>query len=351
MLSIKLAEQIVLQTKEKLHHNINVISMDGVILASRDQDRIDSIHEGALRVIESGKPFYIDKNTAKQLHNSKPGINLPIHFHDQVIGVIGITGDPKNLQEIASLVQLTTEMIVHQVLTESQSEWQRKNGDFIFKALIDHSPIDAEMMERIHKLPFLMSGPYQIILLKPTTPTSHQLSLQLENMLYRQAALFGQTDLHEYYIFLCGEQTHIMAQLQKLQQKLQLSIGVGPTVQELEELPFAYSSTKTALAYSTPIRLTYFQDIEIHTVFKNKSTIAIQKFVEKLGQLSEKLLKTLEVFFDCNLQLNACADTLQIHRHTLKYRLNQITELTGYNPLNFEDAFTLKVALILKEQR
>ena len=116
LLSIKLAEQIVLQTKEKLHHNINVISMDGVILASRDQDRIDCIHEGALQVIESGKPIYIDEATAKQLHNSKPGINLPIHFHDQVIGVIGITGDPKNLQEIASLVQLTTEIIVHQFL-------------------------------------------------------------------------------------------------------------------------------------------------------------------------------------------------------------------------------------------
>ena len=97
--------------------------------------------------------------------------------------------------------------------------------------------------------------------------------------------------------------------------------------------------------------MTYFQDIEIHTIFKNKSNIAIQKFVAKLAQLSEKLLNTLEVFFDCNMQLNACADAMQIHRHTLKYRLNQITELTGYNPLNFEDAFTLKVALILKAQQ
>lgn len=351
MLSIKLAEQIVLQTKEKLHHNINVISMDGVILASRDQDRIDCIHEGALQVIERGKPVYIDKASAKQLHNSKPGINLPIHFHDQVIGVIGITGNPESLQEIASLVQLTTEMIVHQVLTESQSEWQRKNGDFIFKALIDHSPIDAEMMERIYKLPFLMSGPYQIILLKPTTLTNHQLSLQLENMLYRQTSLFGQTDLHEYYIFLCGEHTQIMPQLQKLQQKFKLSIGVGPTVHELEQLPFAYVSTKTAIAYSTPNRMTYFQDIEIHTIFKNKSNIAIQKFVAKLAQLPEKLLNTLEIFFAYNLRLNTCADAMQIHRHTLKYRLNQITELTGYNPLNFEDAFTLKVALILKAQQ
>ena len=89
-----------------------------------------------------------------------------------------------------------------------------------------------------------------------------------------------------------------MPQLQKLQQKFQLSIGVGPTVHELEQLPFAYASTKTALAYSTPNCMTYFQDIEIHTIFKNQSNIAIQKFVAKLAQLSEKLLNTLEVFFD-----------------------------------------------------
>ncbi|WP_341321279.1 helix-turn-helix domain-containing protein [Solibacillus sp. FSL H8-0523] len=105
------------------------------------------------------------------------------------------------------------------------------------------------------------------------------------------------------------------------------------------------------MAYSTSKRITYFQDIEIHTVFKNKSTLAVEKFVAKLAQLSDKLLHTLEVFFDCNLQLNSCANAMQIHRHTLKYRLNQITELTGYNPVNFEDAFTLKVALILKNQK
>ena len=50
MLSIKLAEEIVAQTMLRLHHNINVISPDGVVLASGDKERIDLIHEGAIAV-------------------------------------------------------------------------------------------------------------------------------------------------------------------------------------------------------------------------------------------------------------------------------------------------------------
>lgn len=38
MLSIKLAEEIVKQTSMRLHYNINVIDLDGVILASGEKN-------------------------------------------------------------------------------------------------------------------------------------------------------------------------------------------------------------------------------------------------------------------------------------------------------------------------
>ncbi|HWL12790.1 MAG TPA: sugar diacid recognition domain-containing protein, partial [Ureibacillus sp.] len=205
MLSIKLAEEIVAQTMLRLHHNINVIGSNGVILASGDRERIDSIHEGAIEVIKTGMPLFIDENLTHQFHNCKPGINMPITFHDEIIGVIGITGDPNELNEIANLVQLTTEMMVHQVLTESESEWQRKNGDFIFKALIEEEPNHSMVSERIHKLPFPLKEPYQIILIKQEDQNaSNTLSINLENILYKQPILFGQMELNEYYIFLSG---------------------------------------------------------------------------------------------------------------------------------------------------
>lgn len=350
MLSIKLAEEIVHQTMMRLHHNINVISTDGVILASGDKERIDSIHEGAIQVVKTGMPLLIDDPLSKDFYHCKPGINLPIKFHEKIIGVIGITGNPHDLQEIASLVQLTTEMIVHQVLTESKSEWQRKNGDLIFKALIDHAPIDEAFKERIEKLSFPLEGPFQILLVKQKGDAS-ALPLHLENILYRQQALFGQIDLGEYYLFLCGRSVkhakETIQQLAKLQKKFEISIGVGPVVDELEVLPYAFNGAKTALSFG---QTTYFEDVEIYTLFKNRSSEEVTRFLTKIHGLTDKLTVTLLTFFECNLQLNICAEKLGIHRHTLTYRLNKVYKLTGYNPQYFEDAFVLKLALTLGKQ-
>ena len=358
MLSIKLAEEIVHQTMTRLHHNINVISPEGVILASGDKERIDSIHEGAIQVAKTGMPLLIDEELTKQFQNCKPGINMPIKYHDKILGVIGITGDPKDLQEISNLVQLTTEMIVHQVLTESESEWQRKNGDFIFKALIENEPIQSEINERIHKLPFSMKEPFQILLIRQAGYEAiNTLSLNLENILYRQPALFGQLDLNEYYILLCGSSINnsenIINQISKLRKKLEIYIGVSPVVHSLMEMSHAFNGAKSALAFSTKNQhVTFFEEVEIYTLLKNRNSYEVNKFLTRvLNGLSEKMISTLEAFFESNLQLNICADKLGIHRHTLTYRLNKIYDLTGYHPQNFEDAFILKLAIILRRQK
>ncbi|SOC43101.1 CdaR family transcriptional regulator [Ureibacillus acetophenoni] len=357
LLSIKLAEEIVHQTMMRLHHNINVISNDGVILASGDKERVDSIHEGAIQVAKTGRPLYIDENLAKEFYNCKPGINLPIKYHEKIIGVIGITGDPNELKEIANLVQLTTEMMVHQVITESKSEWRRKNGDFIFKALIENVLIDSSVQERIQKLPFPLDGPYLIILIKQMKDaTSNTLTLNIENILYRQPALFGQLNLNEYYLLLCGSTVknskEILKQIIKFQKKFDIHIGVGPIVDNLEELPYAFTSAKTALTFSDKYQhTTYFEDVEIFTLFKGRKSYEINKFITKVQGLTEKLTETLTSYFESNLQLNICSEKLGIHRHTLTYRLNKIHEITGYNPQTFEDAFVLKLALTLCKQR
>lgn len=357
LLSIKLAEEIVHQTMLRLHHNINVISVDGVILASGDKERIDSIHEGAIQVAKTGMPVLIDETLSKEFYNCKPGINLPIKFNDKIIGVIGITGNPNDLQEIANLVQMTTEMMVHQVLMESKSEWQRKNGDFIFKALIDEIPKDYAFNERIQKLPFPLVGPFKIVLIKQMKEvSSNTLSLNIENILYRQSALFGQLHLNEYYLFLCGSSItnskETIQQITKLQKKFEIYIGVSPTVNEIEELSYAFNGAKTALTYSDENQpVTYFEEVELYTLFKNSKTIEINKFLTKINGLTEKLIVTLLTFFESNLQLNICADKLKIHRHTLTYRLNKVYAITGYDPQNFEDAFLLKLALTLNNQR
>ena len=357
MLSIKLAEEIVQQTMQRLHHNINVISTEGVILASGDKERIDSIHAGAKYVAQTGQTLLIDHDNAMEFEYCESGINMPIKYLDEIIGVIGITGSPKRLIEIANLVQLTTEMLVHQVLAENESEWQRKNGDFIFRGLIANEPMNRELQIRIQKLSFPFQGPFQVILLELDEMDSlNGLSLYLENILYKRSAIFGQISLNETYILLCGcsetESEVIIKQIAKLQKKFRLSIGVGPIVTEIKHISLAYSNAKTALQFSAKYQnVTFFEDVELYTLFKHTSSPEVEVFLSRvLKEMGEKLFHTLQILFESNLQLNICAEKLGIHRHTLTYRLNQIYEYTGYNPQIFEDAYVLKTAILLRGQ-
>ena len=129
-------------------------------------------------------------------------------------------------------------------------------------------------------------------------------------------------------------------------------MGIGPIVHSLTELSYAFYGAKTALTFSLEVQQdTFFEEVEVYTLLKNRNDPDVKKFLSKtLFGMSEKLMHTLDAFFESDLQINLCADRLQIHRHTLTYRLNKIHELTGYHPQNFKDAFVLKIALMLSKQ-
>jgi purine catabolism regulator len=58
-----------------------------------------------------------------------------------------------------------------------------------------------------------------------------------------------------------------------------------------------------------------------------------------------KLLETLEQYLALNGSVAAVADALGLHRNTVRYRLGQITELTGYDPAVTADRVHLYLAL------
>ncbi len=63
------------------------------------------------------------------------------------------------------------------------------------------------------------------------------------------------------------------------------------------------------------------------------------------------LRRTLQAWFRHNVQPLATSKALFIHRNTLEYRLNRISELTGLDLGSFDDRLLLYIALQLDEQR
>jgi len=62
----------------------------------------------------------------------------------------------------------------------------------------------------------------------------------------------------------------------------------------------------------------------------------------------DDLIMTLTSFLGANMNLTDTAKILKLHRNTIIYRLEKITEITGCNPRNFDDAMKLKLSLMLQ---
>ncbi len=64
---------------------------------------------------------------------------------------------------------------------------------------------------------------------------------------------------------------------------------------------------------------------------------------------SGMLMKTLSAWFSNNTHATSTAKAMHIHRNTLDYRLQKISELTGLNLDDTDDRLLLYVALQLRD--
>jgi carbohydrate diacid regulator len=68
---------------------------------------------------------------------------------------------------------------------------------------------------------------------------------------------------------------------------------------------------------------------------------------KRLDDLDDELLMTIQIFFENSLNVSSTSRELFAHRNTLVYRLDKIKKLTGLDIRVFEEALTLRIALMV----
>lgn len=61
----------------------------------------------------------------------------------------------------------------------------------------------------------------------------------------------------------------------------------------------------------------------------------------------DELIKTVEIFFENNLNISKTSANAFMHRNTLLYRIEKIAKITGLDIRKFEDAVTMDIILVL----
>ena len=65
------------------------------------------------------------------------------------------------------------------------------------------------------------------------------------------------------------------------------------------------------------------------------------------SELDEETLNTIDIFLENSLNVSETARQLYVHRNTLLYRLEKLQKATGLDIRVFDDALTLKIALMV----
>lgn len=123
-LNKSIAAMIVKRTMQIIPNSVNVMDKEGVIIASGDATRVGQRHTGAVVALRNNQVTEIDEELAKLWnYEAKEGINLPLHYLGDVVGVVGISGKPELVRQYAQLVKMSAELIMEQSFQLEQQTW------------------------------------------------------------------------------------------------------------------------------------------------------------------------------------------------------------------------------------
>ncbi|MCE9678223.1 helix-turn-helix domain-containing protein [Shewanella sp. AS1] len=376
------AQQIVDRTMAIIGHNINVMNNRGVILGSGDPHRIGFIHEGALLAISQNRTVSINQASASSLHGVKPGINLPLHYQGEVIGVIGITGDPDTLMAYGELLKMSAEMIVEQANSLELAQWQNRQQEEFILQLIKGEYQDIGQLENWAKrlnIDLYMPRVAAVIQVQDDGPHALGNSM-LKEILHllenpSRGNLIAMTSMSELVIlkpaFLDGKQWRASLESQRIDQLLKripasmschLKIALGHYFPHPGDIHRSYQTAKETLRFGRqmqPQQSKYlFEDFSLLVMLSGlKQDWRGQQLLSPFKKLmqqdnNQQLRKTLAAYLTHFGDQGECAKLLYIHRNTLRYRLDKISQITGVELNKLDGLLQLYLGQILlsKEQ-
>ncbi|WP_407314760.1 PucR family transcriptional regulator [Desulfosporosinus sp. SB140] len=159
----------------------------------------------------------------------------------------------------------------------------------------------------------------------------------------------------------------IQEQIKKKVKKVSVAIGIGDVALNVDEIPRSFKEARDAITFGRMIQgqhvIEAFSELGVFRILckfaegnelKNFVPKPLLKLIEHDKNNETVLLKTLEIFLECNGNASKAAKELFIHYKTMLYRLERIKEITGIdleaNEHRLEIEMGLKIIHLLGNQ-
>ncbi|MFE5401973.1 PucR family transcriptional regulator [Streptomyces sp. NPDC056580] len=164
----------------------------------------------------------------------------------------------------------------------------------------------------------------------------------------------------DHVVLIAGERPHARALYEALARETGTrsgTIGVSGPCDSVGDIPHRYQEAQRALEARHHSRERYgtsfFDELGLYRILgPGSGRRELETFVQEwLGQLIDydsrhhaTMVETLSRYFDFGGNYDETAESLGIHRSTLRYRLQRIRDISGNDLANVEDRLNLQVA-------
>lgn len=346
-LTEQLAQNIVNKMMDVIPYNVNIMNSQGIIIGSGDVRRIGKIHEGAVKAIALKKLISIHEDRG----DAKPGVNMPIYFKNEIMGVIGISGDPDIVSQFAAIVNVTAELLINQeyIFIKERSKEQLKE-EILYQWVFLNEAYEESFIKRAASIGIDLNIPRRAVVV--SSKNSKKIIIDRLKSYINDNEYVIRINPQDMVLFL-KEDKRLNYRIKEIHKSFSENaiIGVGTEqkimakcVQEALrgiEIIKKLNISMDLVEYSNIISIDALSNISYKEKYFN-----IIKSLQEEGKGPE-LVKTLLSFIEHNGEMNSVANDLHIHRNSLNYRMQKIQDITGKNPKNFMDLLELFTALVV----
>ena len=363
------AMRIVTEMSSVIHHDINMMDEQGIIIASTDPARVGSFHGGVFKMLQDGLDEIVVQHDG-EYEGSREGINLPVLFEGARVGAVGITGKSDEVAQYGRIIKKMTEVLLLDSWAERQKQlraamWSQFMEEWLFSA---SEQISDDLAERGLELGIDIRKPRQVFIVALTGHPDknvvvgqnllNRVEEQIHDVVWNQADGFYYKLPFRYVCFVapCAPDK-LQACVEDMRDRIQSCgiqpfIGVDATTSDYWKIREAYCHADKALkaALRSGRLIGYYDDADLEILVSEIPLQVRKDFVQNLfkecsSSELEELLDFLSVYFEASGSIQSTAQELFMHKNTVQYKLRKIEKQTGFDPRDIKNAAVFETAL------
>ena len=109
-----MAQQIANEITDVIGHNVLITDEAGIVVGSGDESRVGQFHEASVDVIRARRMMAHSSKDVRDLVGTLPGVTIPLIVDGDVVGTVGLSGSPEEVEQFGLVVKRQTEILMQE---------------------------------------------------------------------------------------------------------------------------------------------------------------------------------------------------------------------------------------------